>query len=222
MRVTKTTQITVTGILTVTATPYPSKNYVGVDAYVDVSWSPQPSLDYDVKVQWGDGTTTTKRVSTGTSTRVGPKQYAVAGTYTINVTVDELLYGAKGTATAALPVADQLAATFTVNPTYGPTPLAATFTTGITGGFFPCTWSLNPGDGSAPYTGSRASAGTWTQAHTYTAVGTFTATLTVTDAMGATAIKRAVASTELVAPGIPEAVVILLPLVAAYALLKVR
>ena len=222
MQVTKTVSVTVTGILTVTATPYPSKGYVGVDAYMDVSWSPQPSLDYDVKVQWGDGTTTTKRVSTGTSTRVGPKQYAAAGTYTITVTVDELLYGSKGTATATLPVADQLAATFTVQPTYGPVPLAATFTMGITGGFFPCTWSLNPGDGTAPYTGSRPAAGTWTQAHTYTKAGIFTATLTATDALGATAIKRAVARTDLAAPGLPEAAAIIIPLVVGFALLKVR
>ena len=225
MQVVKTVSVTVTGVLTVTAAPYPSnKGYVGVDQYVDVSWSPQPSLDYDVKVQWGDGTSTTKRVSTGTSTRVGPKRYTAAGSYTISVTVDELLYGYRGTASASLQVAGQLAASLKVSPAYGAAPLAATFTMGVTDGFYPCTWSLSPGDGSAPYTGTRSAAGPWTQTHTYTTVGTFTATLTVTDAAGATAIRRGAAQVDGVPTPPPtpmEAVTIIAPLVAAIALLRV-
>ena len=93
-------------------------------------------------------------------------------------------------------IATQLAATLAASPTAGQAPLAVTFTIGISGGPPPYTWSLAPGDGSAPYTGSRAASGNFTKTHTYTAAGTFTATLTVTDALGATAIGRATATPE--------------------------
>jgi len=220
MRVTKTTQVTIIGVLTVTATPSPSAGYVNTDVYVNVAWTPAPSADYDITVQWGDGTTTTA-ASQGSPKQVGPKRYMSPGTYNIKAIVDEPVYGYHGEATAAFQVVAQLAAALTASPATGQAPLAVTFTMGISDGYIPYTWALNPGDGSTPYTGSRPAVGNWTQTHTYTKAGTFTATLTVTDAMGATAVKKAVARTDLVAPEVPGAAAIIIPLVAGLALLKV-
>jgi len=115
-------------------------------------------------------------------------------------------------------VATLLAATLAASPTAGQAPLAVTFTIGISGGTPPYTWSLAPGDGSAPYTGSRAAIGSFTRAHTYTAAGIFTATLTVTDALGATATNKATAT-----PGAepqPSAIGIAAPLIAGAILIK--
>jgi len=66
-------------------------------------------------------------------------------------------------------------------------PLSVTFSCGVSGGYPPYTWELNPGDGTPPYSGTITAPGTWTQEHTYGYVGTFTATLTVTDALGGSA-----------------------------------
>jgi len=115
-------------------------------------------------------------------------------------------------------IATLLAATLTASPTAGQAPLAVTFTIGISGGVSPYTWSLAPGDGSIPYTGSRAAAGSFTRAHTYTAAGTFTVTLTVTDALGATAINKATATPGEAAP--PSAIGIAAPLIAGAILIK--
>ena len=114
----------------------------------------------------------------------------------------------------------QLAATLEAVPASGPAPLAVTFNIGISGGVLPYTWSLNPGDGSAPYTGTRTADGSFTQAHTYTAAGTFTATLTVTDALGATAVKRTTTSPGGVAPSKAFAIGIAAPLIAGAILVK--
>ena len=221
MQVTKTVSITVTGVLTVTIIPSPSRGYVNTDVLVNVSWAPSPSGDYEVKVEWGDGTSTTA-ASQGSPRQVGPKRYTAAGNYNIKATVTEPLYGYQGSTTIVYQVAAQLAATLTAAPTTGNAPLTVTFTMGATDGYLPYTWSLNPGDGSAPYTGSRPAAGTWTQAHTYTKAGAFTATLTATDAMGATILTRATARITLAAPGVPTAAAIIIPLVAGLALLRVK
>jgi len=94
------------------------------------------------------------------------------------------------------PPPPELAATLSASPASGLAPLAVTFTIGISGGVSPYTWSLDPGDGSTPYTGSRSASGSFTRAHTYTKAGTFTATLTVTDALGATAMDWTTAGAE--------------------------
>ena len=116
-------------------------------------------------------------------------------------------------------IATLLAATLAASPTAGQAPLAVTFTMGISGGTPPYTWSLAPGDGSAPYTGSRAAAGSFTRAHTYTAAGTFTATLTVTDALGATATNKATATPGAVSPQ-ASAIGVAAPLLAGAILIK--
>jgi len=220
LRVTKTIQIMVTGVLAVTVTPVTPKGYVGVDAYVDVAWSPSPSGDYDIAVQWGDGTSVAD-ASMSSPKRVGPKKYTAPGTYTVTITVVEPVYGYQGTGTTTIQVANPLTATLGAAPTSGPAPLAVTFTLGAAEGWLPYTWSLDPGDGSAPYTGSRTAKGNWTQAHTYMKAGTHTSTLTVTDALGATTLTRVTARTYAPA-GLPSAAAILTPLVAGLILLKGR
>jgi len=109
---------------------------------------------------------------------------AVAGTYTLKAVA-----GSRQ-ATRSITVTATLTATLAASPTSGAAPLTVTFTMGADGGALPYTWSLSPGDGSAPYTGSRSAEGTWTKAHTYTQTGIFIATLTVTDASGAAAADR--------------------------------
>jgi hypothetical protein len=79
-----------------------------------------------------------------------------------------------------------LVAAFSADRASGPVPLAVTFSCGASGGVLNYTWSLDPGDGSAPYGGTRTAEGTWTQTHTYNVRGVYTATLTVTDALGTT------------------------------------
>jgi len=117
------------------------------------------------------------------------------------------------------PPPPELAATLSASPASGLAPLAVTFTIGISGGVSPYTWSLDPGDGAAPYTGSRSASGSFTQTHTYTKVGTFTATLTVTDALGATALNKATATPEAVSPQ-ASAIGVAAPLIAAAILIK--
>ena len=120
---------------------------------------------------------------------------STAGTYTLKAVADSKQATRSITVTAPPPPPPPpLAATLAASPSTGQAPLAVTFTIGISGGVSPYTWSLNPGDGSTPYTGSRSSSGSFTRTHTYTKVGTFTATLTVTDALGASAVKRATTS----------------------------
>ena len=96
---------------------------------------------------------------------------------------------------------------FTAQPTSGPTPLTVTFTNGVSLGLPPYNWTLDPGDGSTPYSGSRDSPGTWTQAHTYIKAGTFTATLTVEDSQGITAVRRITASPGSVPPLEPSDII---------------
>lgn len=87
--------------------------------------------------------------------------------------------------TRPMTIVGALAVTFSADKTSGPVPLAVTFSCGASGGALNYTWTLDSGDGSAPYSGTRTAEGMWTQAHTYNTGGSFTAELTVTDALGA-------------------------------------
>lgn len=92
--------------------------------------------------------------------------------------------------TRPMTIVGPLTVTFSADKTSGPVPLAVTFSCGASGGVLNYTWTLDPGDGSAPYSGTRTAEGTWTQAHTYNTGGAFTAVLTVTDALGASIASR--------------------------------
>ena len=147
---------------------------------------------------------------------------STAGTYTLKAVADSKQATRSITVTAPPPPPPpppELAATLSASPASGLAPLAVTFTIGISGGVSPYTWSLDPGDGSTPYTGSRSAAGSFTKAHTYTRAGTFTATLTVTDALGATARNKATATPGAVSPQ-ASAIGIAAPLIAGAILVK--
>ena len=116
----------------------------------------------------------------------------------------------------------QLTATLTAQPTSGPAPLPVDFTIGISAGAPPYAWSLDPGDGSEPYTGTRSTAGSIFLTHTYAQAGTFTATLTVTDASGAAATKQTVTrpGAEAQPTGARSLAAAAAPIIAGAALLK--
>ena len=218
MRVTQSKQITVLGVIVVTVTA-PPQAYEGIPLTVSASWDTAAG-PFDGVYYWGDGAsdlinTTLKSIS---KTHI----YAVAGNYTVKVVVQDRNTGAQGEKTAPIQIATKLSATLQPSPATGDAPLPVSFSIGINGGYLNYVWSLDPGDGSSPYSGTRSAAGTFTQAHTYTKTGTFTATLTATDALGATAVTREAARIGLVAPGLPEAAAIIIPLVVGFALLKVR
>jgi len=218
MRVTQTKQITVLGVIVVTVTA-PPQAYEGIPLTVSASWDTAAG-PFDGVYYWGDGAsdlinTTLKSIS---KTHI----YAVAGNYTVKVVVQDRNTGAEGEKTAPIQITAKLSATLQPSPATGDAPLPVSFSIGINGGYLNYVWSLDPGDGTSPYSGTRSAAGTFTQAHTYTKVGTFAATLTATDALGATAVTRGTARIGLAAPGLPEAAAIIIPLVVGFALLKVR
>jgi len=185
MRVTKTLMITATGVLTVTVTPSPSRGYAGITEFTfDINWTVDtaPGGEANIEIDYGDGTIET-------FVDLPPARawhtYASPGTYTVTVTVFDREHAVEGVGTATVEVAAALTVSFSADKTTGPVPLAVTFSCEARGGFLPYSWTLDPGDGSAPYSGTRTTEGVWTVSHTYVTVGTFTATLTVTDALGA-------------------------------------
>jgi len=174
--------------LTVTVTPSPTKGYVGTVFNVTAAWTPVSGVPpgYSVVYDWGDGTTNSFNPGSGTPQYTANHQYNSAGTKTIKVTVTDLGTGGSGSGTNTVTVATALTATFTADKTSGTVPLTVTFTVNIQGGYPNYTYSIDPGDGSTPYKGTRTAVGSFTQAHTYTKTGTYTAKCTVDDALGAT------------------------------------
>ncbi len=189
MRVTKTVTITTAGVLDVTVS-VPDRSYVGVAIEAGISCSPLIGERYGVDIDWGDGVVEHFDVYDTDFPLRKPHTYGAAGTYTITVYIKDYDTLSEGTGTASIEIRVELTVDFTAEPTTGVVPLDVTFTIDVSGGFEPYSWTLDPGDGSAPYSGTLATAGTTTQVHTYTKVGTFTATLTVTDALGATMVGR--------------------------------
>jgi len=184
MRVTQTKQVAVTGDITVSVSA-PSKAYTGIAITAIAIWDTAAG-PFDGVFYWGDGTsdiinTTSKSIS---KTHI----YASAGTYTISVEIVDRYTDARGTDTDTIQIAAKLSATLYPSPSSGPVPLAVAFACSASGGYLNYSWTLDPGDGSAPYSGTRTTGGEWTQNHTYNKVDTFSATLTVTDALGATTV----------------------------------
>lgn len=181
MRVTQTKQVSVTGALIVSVAA-PPKGYTGIELSVSAYWAGSDG-PFDGVFHWGDGAysivnTTSKSIS---KTHIYPS----AGTYTIRVEITDRYTDARGEDTDTIQIVAKLSATLYPSPSSGDAPLPVSFSIGIAGGYPGYTWSLNPGDGSPSYSGTRSSSGTFTQAHTYSKVGTFSATLTVTDVLGA-------------------------------------
>jgi len=191
MQITRTIGIVTSGVLTVTVTPTPSSGYVGVPFSIRVravGWvGPAP---LHIAIAYGDGTFEVYDVIGDNWTF--SHNYTSTGSKTITANCTDLQTGATGSGSASVTIATLLAVTFTADKISGAIPLVVTFTFGMSGGYTPYTWALDPGDGSMPYSGP-----TSPKSHTYNNVGSFTAKLTVTDALGVTLT----AETEIVADG---------------------
>jgi PKD repeat protein len=183
MKVEKTVTISVSGALTV-AISAPDRAYRGIAIYAYATWSPIDYPPFYYTIEWGDGTKSEGSVDYGNSTPTLMKVYGTAGSFTIKATVTDSM-GQTGSATKPITIAEPLTATLSADKTSGTVPLTVTFTFSMSGGFAPYTWTLDPGDGTTPYSNP-----TSPKSHTYNTVGTFTAKLTVTDALGATAVTR--------------------------------
>jgi PKD repeat protein len=178
-----TRSVTVTAAPTLTVTASPTTGIVGKTVFsLTIAWSP-PNPEFIMRVDWGNGIVEEYSFYDAISpmTWITQMIYRQAGTFTITATMP----GVASATTVVTVITEELTITFASDKTSGPAPLAATFTCGATKGQLPYAWTLDPGDGSSPYSGTRTAEGTWTQGHTYNKVGTFTAKLTVTDALGA-------------------------------------
>lgn len=82
-----------------------------------------------------------------------------------------------------------LSVSMSASPSEGAAPLNVNFATVVSGGTAPYSYSLDPGDGTPPVTG------TGTPNHSYVGVGTFVATMTVTDSLGASGTATATITT---------------------------
>lgn len=185
-RVTKTVAITVgAGALPVKVTAAPTQGYVGTNFSVYADWSGgPPNPPYDVLYEWGDGLTTKHTGIEPLNDNASHAYTTAKDTYTVKVTVTELITGSVGSGTVNLTVKAKLTADLSANPTTGPAPLAVTFTVNIQGGYVNYSYKLAFGDGTADASGTRSAAGSFTIEHSYSKTGSFTATLTVDDALG--------------------------------------
>jgi len=175
-----------TGILSVGVTVTPdSRGYAGTTLFrFEVFWDPVSGSDCEASINYGDGNPLEYSFPIYPPTSFSHR-YNTVGTFTATINVTDLSTYAEGSVTITIQTKEALTITFTSNVTTGKIPLAVTFSCNATKGWLNYTWTLDPGDGSTPYSGTRTAEGTWTQNHTYNKVGTFTATLTVTDALGA-------------------------------------
>jgi len=220
VQVIKTVTILATGVLTVNVS-IPEKGYAGVPVTLSASWDGIAVGPFVGTITWGDGTS--ENIPRQSSKSISRSHtYATSGSYTAKVSISDEYTGSSGSGTDSITIKVVLSALLSASPTSGDIPLAVSFLCSAAGGYLNYSWTLDPGDGSAPYSGTRTAEGPWTQAHTYTKLGTFTAKLTVTDALGATIVTRATARAGLAAPGLPEAAAIIIPLVAGLALLRVK
>jgi PKD repeat protein len=160
--------------------PSPATLPVGSSFSFDASTSSDPDAGDTLSYAWnfGDGTTGTGVFTT--------HAYAVAGNYTVVLTVTDSRGGSSSpasnnvTATSSTPNTPPTAS-FTSDGTTGTAPLTVNFTSTSTDAEGPVSsWSWNWGDGTP--NGTTASAG-----HVFASAGTFPVTLTVTDAGGLTA-----------------------------------
>jgi PKD repeat protein len=118
----------------------------------------------------------------GSSTSANPSHtYSSAGTYTAELTVRDSQGSTAGDAITitATATAQPLSAAATAIPRTGQVPLYVKFSSSVSGGVSPYTYSWSFGDG-----GSSTSAN---PSHTYSSEGTYTARFTVRDSQGTTA-----------------------------------
>jgi PKD repeat protein len=139
-------------------------------------------------VAWGDGAVSDVYGITSKSYTTS-YNYMTVGNFTVTVTITDTVTGGIGSGSDTVSIAAPLSVTLSADPTSGNVPLSVVFTMGVSGGFYPCSYTLNFGNGTPPESGTKAGPGSIVfGAHTYSKVGVFTATATVTDALGATAV----------------------------------
>lgn len=136
--------------------------------------------NYTWVLDYGDGTTAYS--GSGWDGASFTKSHIYEGAATAKLTITDTL-GKMAEKTLTIK-AEPLEVDFTSNKISGTVPLKVIFTCGASKGSLDYTWVLDPGDGSASYSGTRMAEGTWTQSHTYKESDTFTAKLTVADAFG--------------------------------------
>jgi len=160
----------------------PTQTYVGLLQVWRIS-APGAILPADIGVLWGDGTPAESYSLTGTYRDVG-HTYGSAGNYQIYVdVVDD--GGNFGSDTHTVSITSSLSASLSADDTTPSAGQQITFSMSMSGGFPGYTWTLDAGDGSPIYGGSRSTAGTVSQTHTYMVGGqSYTATLTVEDTLG--------------------------------------
>jgi PKD repeat protein len=142
--------------------------------FTDASTNTPTSWSWD----FGDGNTTDATAQNPVHT------YAVAGTYTVNLTATNSVGSNTATKTDYITVTAANAtiqAAFTGAPTSGTAPLAVTFTDASTGNVTSWLWEFGDGENSTVQSPS----------HTYTANGTYTVNLTVTGPDGTSAETKA-------------------------------
>lgn len=173
-KVTQSATIMTTGVINVVVTA-PTRSYKNILIQMTATWGGVGP--YEGLITWGDGSSEQFIAPAADVTRY--HTYTASGTYNIDVGVYDQTTEALGTGRASIQIAEMLTATLSASPTGGAIPLAVSFTFTMSNGHSPYTWTLDPGDGSTPYSNP-----TSPKAHTYNKVGTFTAILTVSDALG--------------------------------------
>jgi len=218
MRVVKTQTIVATGVLSVSVSA-PAKGYAGVPVTLGASWDGIAVGPFVGTITWGDGASDSIARQSGKSVSKS-HTYATSGSYTAKVSISDEYTASSGTGTASITIKVALSALLSASPTSGDIPLAVSFTCSAAGGYLSYSWTLNPGDGSSSYSGTRAAEGPWTQSHTYSKVGSFTATLTVTDALGASVVSRSPIRAGVLAIPLKQIVAIIAPLASGLIILK--
>lgn len=177
---TATAQVTVAVSLKVTASATPPADIVGAPFNFSATASGGSAGGYSFAWNFGDG-------GTGGGSAI-TYAYNTPGTYTVTVTVIDT-QGHTGSASVPVSVVAPLSVTASANPNNGTAPLSAKFSTAVTGGVSPFTYSWDFGDMS---TGTGA-----TPTHSYLA-GSYIATVTVTDSRTHTASAQVPVSASLI------------------------
>lgn len=184
MRKTASQTITVQAPISVALT-INRKGYVGIYITYQAVVSDEATLPIDYHFVFGDGNT---RDLTDYPDRFvsATKGYGNPGTYTFSVTVTDA-DGRTASDSDTVVIEDPVSISLAVDnltPKIGEEiQLALDMGSGFLDGGY--TWSLDPGDGSTPYTGiGDTDPYSTTQPHTYSAEGEYTAVLTVEDALG--------------------------------------
>jgi PKD repeat protein len=190
MRKTASVTITVSGVIPVTVTLSPKRGYTPLQTVrLAADWSGWPLAGpFNLHIAWGDGAVSDIYGITSKSYTTS-YNYTTVGDFTATATVTDTATSATGSGSDTVSIAAPLSVTLSADPTSGNVPLSVVFTMGVSGGFYPCSYTLDFGDGTPAESGTKVGPGSVVfGAHVYSKVGVFTAVATVTDALGATTV----------------------------------